>query len=161
MGALDRFIDRLNHCLGRAAAWLTALMAAATGAVVALRYAFGQNTILLQEGVSYLHGLVLMLGIAYTLKEGGHVRVDILRNAMPPRWRRRMEAFGHLVFLLPTAALIFFTSLPYVGASWRVLEGSAEVGGIQGIFLLKTLIPAMAALLFLQGISELLKTLRR
>lgn len=160
MSGFSHHIDRLNHHLGRATAWLTALMAAATGALVALRYAFGQNTILLQEGVGYLHGLVLMLGIAYTLKEGGHVRVDILHNAMSARWRRRVDAFGHLAFLLPTAAFIFFTSLPYVAASWRVLEGSAEVGGIQGVFLLKTLIPVMAALLLLQGLSELLKVLR-
>lgn len=155
----NRLIDRCNLRLGGAVAWLTLVMALATAAVVLLRYAFGQNTILLQEGVSALHGLVLMLGIAYTLLEKGHVRVDILHNRLDERRRCMVDAFGHAVFLLPVAALIFLTSLPYVAQSWRVAEGSAEVGGLPGIYLLKTLIPVMAVLLFAQGLSELAKTL--
>ena len=53
------------------------------------------------------------------------------------------------------AGFILVMSLPYVAASWRVLEGSPEVGGIPAIFLLKSLVPIMAALLFLQGISQI------
>ncbi len=159
MNALAHIIDRLNHHLGRGVAWLTAAMAAATGAVVVLRYAFEQNTILIQEGVSAMHALVLALGIAYTLKENGHVRVDILHNRRSERERRFLNLFGHVVFLLPVAALIFATSIPYVASSWRVFEGSPEVGGLPGVFLVKTLIPMMAALLFLQGLSEIAKAL--
>ena len=159
MARLSRFIDRCNLGLGRATAWLTLLMALATAAVVALRYVFGQNTILLQEGVNALHGLVLMLGIAYTLLEKGHVRVDILHSRLAERRRRAVDGFGHAVFLLPVAALILLTSLPYVAQSWRVAEGSAEVGGLPGVYLLKTLIPVMAVLLFAQGLSELIKAL--
>ena len=159
MARLSRFIDRCNLRLGRAVAWLTLLMALATAAIVGLRYILGQNTILLQEGVGALHGLVLMLGIAYTLLEKGHVRVDILHNRLDERRRRMVDGFGHVVLLLPVAALIFLTSLPYVAQSWRVAEGSAEVGGLPGVYLLKALIPVMAVLLFAQGVSELTKTL--
>lgn len=159
MARLSRFIDRCNLRLGRAVAWLTLLMALATAAIVGLRYILGQNTILLQEGVGALHGLVLMLGIAYTLLEKGHVRVDILHNRLDERRRRMVDGFGHVVLLLPVAALIFLTSLPYVAQSWRVAEGSAEVGGLPGVYLLKALIPVMAVLLFAQGVSELIKTL--
>ena len=161
MAKLSRIIDRCSLGLGRATAWLTLLMALATAAIVALRYVFGQNTILLQEGVSALHGLALMLGIAYTLLERGHVRVDILHNRLDGHRRRMVDAFGHAVFLLPVAALIFVTSLPYVAQSWRVAEGSAEVGGLPGVYLLKTLIPVLAVLLFAQGLSELAKILRQ
>ena len=52
------------------------------------------------------------------------------------------------------AALVFFASLPYVSASWRVLEGSAEVGGIPAVFLLKSLLPVTALLLWLQGLAS-------
>ena len=159
MARLSRFIDRCNLRLGRAVAWLTLLMALATAAIVGLRYILGQNTILLQEGVGALHGLVLMLGIAYTLLQKGHVRVDILHNRLDERRRRMVDGFGHVVLLLPVAALIFLTSLPYVAQSWRVAEGSAEVGGLPGVYLLKALIPVMAVLLFAQGVSELIKTL--
>jgi len=152
-------IDRLNHWLGRAVAWLTLAMALAVAAIVLLRYAFGQNTILIQEAVGYLHGLVLMLGMAYTLQKNGHVRVDILYSGRSPRWRARVDLFGHLFLLLPVAGLVFVTSLPYAVSAWRILEGSSEVGGLPGVFLLKTLIPVMAALLFLEGLAEIGKAL--
>ncbi len=159
MKPVSHWIDWANGKLGRAVAWLTLAMALGTAAIVVLRYALEQNTILLQESVSALHGLALMLGIAYTLLEKGHVRVDIVHNRLDERRSRLLDAFGHVFFLLPVAALIFLTSLPYVAQSWRVAEGSAEVDGLPGVYLLKTLIPIMAALLFAQGLSELIKTL--
>ena len=153
-------IDRLNHWLGRTVAWLTLAMAVAVAAIVLLRYAFAQNTILIQEAVNYGHGLVLMLGMAYTLKENGHVRVDIFYSGRSPRWRALVDLLGHLFLLLPVAGLVLATSLPYTVSAWRILEGSSEVGGLPGVFLLKTLIPLMAALLLLQGLSEISKAWR-
>ena len=158
---MTAFIDRLNHWLGRAVAWLTLAMAVAVAAIVLLRYAFAQNTILVQEAVSYAHGLVLMLGMAYTLKENGHVRVDILYSGRSPRWRALVDLFGHLLLLLPVAGLVLATSLPYAVSAWRILEGSSEVGGLPGVFLLKSLIPLMAVLLLVQGLSEIGKAWRR
>ena len=154
-------IDRLNQWLGRAVAWLTLAMAVAVAVIVLARYAFAQNTILLQEAVTYGHGLVLMLGMAYTLKENGHVRVDILYSSRSPRWRALVDLFGHVFLLLPVAGLLLVASVPYAMSAWRILEGSSEVGGLPGVFLLKTLIPLMAALLLLQGLSEIGKTWRR
>ncbi len=142
-------------------AWLTLAMAVAVAAIVLLRYALAQNTIQIQEAVSYGHGLVLMLGMAYTLKENGHVRVDILYSGRSPRWRALVDLFGHLFLLLPVAGLVLVTSLPYAASAWRILEGSSEVGGLPGVFLLKTLIPLMAVLLLLQGLSEIGKAWRR
>jgi TRAP-type mannitol/chloroaromatic compound transport system permease small subunit len=46
-------------------------------------------------------------------------------------------------------------SSTYVANSWRILERSPEVGGLPGVFLLKTLIPVMAGLLLLQGLAEI------
>ena len=158
---MNVLIDRLNHGIGRAVAWLTLAMAVAVAAIVLLRYALAQNTIVIQEAVSYGHGLVLMLGMAYTLKENGHVRVDILYSGRSPRWRALVDLFGHLFLLLPVAGLVLVTSLPYAASAWRILEGSSEVGGLPGVFLLKTLIPLMAVLLLLQGLSEISKAWRR
>ena len=158
---MNVLIDRLNHGIGRVVAWLTLAMAVAVAAIVLLRYAFAQNTIQIQEAVSYGHGLVLMLGMAYTLKENGHVRVDILYSGRSPRWRALVDLFGHLFLLLPVTGLVLVTSLPYAASAWRILEGSSEVGGLPGVFLLKTLIPLMAVLLLLQGLSEIGKAWRR
>ncbi len=154
-----RRLDGLTDLLGRAIAWLTFAMMLMTVIVVVLRYGFDIGAIVLQESVVYMHGTVFMLGIAYTLKTDDHVRVDLIYARLSEAAQRRVDLLGHIVFLVPVATFIFVSSLDYVAASWRVLEGSPEVGGLPAVFLLKTLIPVMAATLILQGIAEILKCL--
>lgn len=157
MTSFSQLVDNLTEVLGRALAWLTGMMAILTFLVVVLRYAFDQGAVALQESVMYMHGLVFMLGIPYALKNDVHVRVDLIYSRLGTRQRAWVDLVGHLIFLLPVSGFIFYTSLPYVAASWRVLEGSSEVGGIPAVYLLKTLIPVMAALLVLQGVSGMVK----
>ncbi|MEZ5594932.1 MAG: TRAP transporter small permease subunit [Pseudomonadales bacterium] len=155
------WIDRLNGLIGRLVAWGALAMTALTLVVVVLRYVFDEGTLVLQESVLYLHGIAFMLAIPWTLKQGGHVRVDLLYGRLDERSRARIDLAGHLLLLLPLSAFIVWTSAPYVAASWRILEGSPDVGGIPGIFLLKTLIPLMATLLFLQGLAEIARAWRQ
>ena len=133
-------------------------MVLVTVTVVVLRNAFNTGSIVLQETVIYLHALVFMLGIPYTLKHDGHVRVDVLRARFSPATRLKIEIAGHVLLLLPVSIAVLVLSLPYVAASWRVLEGSSEAGGIPAVFLLKTLIPLSATLLALQGAAELTRS---
>ena len=149
-----RVIDRLADALGHLCAWCACAMVVLTVLVVALRYGFGYGTIALQETVMYLHALVFMLGLSYALKGGAHVRVDVLHAGFSPRLQARIDLLGHLLFLMPVSILIVYTSWRYVGSSWRILEGSQEVGGLPLVFALKTLIPASAGLLMLQGMAE-------
>jgi TRAP-type mannitol/chloroaromatic compound transport system permease small subunit len=132
-------------------------MVITTVCIVTLRYLFEIGAIPLQESVMYMHGLLFLLAIAYGVERDTHVRVDLIYSRLSPTGRSLVNLTGHLVFLLPVGIFIFATSLPYVAASWRVLEGSSEVGGIPAIFLLKTALPVMAALLVLQGLSQITK----
>ena len=147
--------------MGRAVAWLTLVMGIATCAVVILRYGFDTGAVVLQESVIYLHAAAFMLGIPYACKLDGHVRVDVLYGRFSERRQAWINLIGHCVFLLPVTLTIGLSSLPYVTASWRIIEGSPEVGGIPGIFLLKTLIPIMAFLLTLQGLAEISRMVAR
>jgi TRAP-type mannitol/chloroaromatic compound transport system permease small subunit len=124
--------------VGRASAWLTFAMALVTVFIVVLRYAFNQGAIVLQESVIYMHGVVFMLGIAYALKEDRHVRVDLVYSRLTKRSKITIDVVGHLLCLVPVCAFIVYFSARYVANAWRVLEGSPEVGGIPGVFLLKT-----------------------
>jgi len=78
-------IDRFTEATGRALSWLTLVMVGLVVAVVIGRYFVGLGSIALQESVTYLHALVFMLGLAFTLKRGGHVRVDIFYRSYSPR----------------------------------------------------------------------------
>ena len=102
----------------------------------------------------YMHGIVFMLGIGYTLRHQGHVRVDILYARFSTRTRAIIDCLGTLVFLFPLGLFFLIGSLDYVYFSWSLIEVSAQPGGLPGVFALKTLIPVMAFLLLLQGLAE-------
>lgn len=159
MNRLAALLDRLSALTGQAIAWLTAGMVLTTFVVVVLRYVFDWGSIALQESVTYMHALVFMLGAAYTLQQGGHVRVDIFYRRMGPRGQALVEVLGTLLLLIPTCLFILVDSWPYVMNSWDVLEGSREAGGLPGVFLLKTLMLLMPALLLLQGLANVLRGL--
>ncbi|MEZ7972022.1 MAG: TRAP transporter small permease subunit [Pseudomonadales bacterium] len=153
-------IDTINQITGKVVSLLTLTMVIITCVVVTARYLFNVGSIGLQESVMYMHGAVFMLGIAFTLKEQGHVRVDVLYTKFPPRVKVFIDIAGHLLFLVPFSIFILWTSLDYVSFSWSLKESSGQPGGLPGVYLIKGLIPAMAVLLLLQGISEILKDLR-
>ena len=153
---LDGLSQRLSHIIG----WLPLLMALLTVLVVVLRYGFGVGAIAAQESVIYLHGALFMLGASCTLHMGGHVRVDVLYQRFTPRTKAWIDALGHVMFTLPLCALVGVASQDYVIESWVARETSPEPGGIPAVFLLKTLLPAMALLLALQALSEIMKSLK-
>lgn len=161
MAALRRLIDGLTNALGRAASWLTLAMMLVTCTVVLLRYGFDTGAIAAQESVVYMHALVFMLGASYALRHDAHVRVDFLYSRWSARRQIVTNLVGHVVFLLPFCVFVFTSSFDYVARSWRIREASQEVGGIPAIYLLKTLIPVMAALLFVQGVAEILRAVER
>lgn len=150
-------IDRFTDACGRLLAWLGAVMALLTAAVVLFRYGLGLGSIAAQEAVTYLHATLFMLGAAYALKNGAHVRVDIFYRRFSPRTRAWVDSLGGIVFLLPLCAVIGLGSLDFVAQAWSVHEISADAGGIPAVFLLKTLLPLMAANLALQGLAEILR----
>lgn len=152
-------IDTFSEWTGRTVSWLTLGIVLFTFAVVLLRYAFNLGWIAMQESVLYLHAVVFLLGAAYTLKQDGHVRVDIFYRGMSPVAKAWVDLFGATLLLLPVCVFIFWSSWDYVGNAWSLQEGSREAGGLPWVYVLKTAIPAMAVLLILQGVSQVLRSL--
>lgn len=150
---IDAFTDRC----GRLLAWLTLGMATVTALIVILRYGFNIGSIAAQESVIYMHGALFLLGAAYALKTGAHVRVDIFYRGFSPRARAWVNSLGGIVFLLPLCAFILVSSFDYVSESWGMRETSPEPGGIPAVFLLKSLIPLAAINLGLQALAEVLR----
>jgi TRAP-type mannitol/chloroaromatic compound transport system permease small subunit len=149
-------LTRLTTAVGRLSAWLALFLVLGMVLVVALRYAFGIGNIALQESLTYLHGALFMLAIAYTLAEDEHVRVDVLYQRFSPRTRAWVNLLGTLFLLLPVCAALFWLSLDYVASSWREQEGSAN-GGLPFVYLLKSLLLVLPALLGIQGLADLLR----
>ena len=98
-----------------------------------------------------------MLGAAWTLREGGHVRVDIFYADAGPRRRALVDLCGALLLLLPFMLVLLWFAVPYVGRSWSIMETSRETSGLPAVYLLKTLVPAFAVLMALQGIAQAIR----
>jgi len=144
-------IARIVSAAGRAVAWLTLLMTLLTFGIVVLRYGFNQGWIWLQESVTYLHAAVFMVAAAWALQTDDHVRVDIFYRERSPRHRAAVNLAGTLLFLVPFGVLLLAVGWDYVAASWATREVSREAGGLPLVWLLKTLILVLPALLLMQS----------
>jgi len=152
---INRFTDRV----GRIISWLTLCLVLLVIVVVLSRYLLGVGSIAIQESVTYLHAAIFMLGLAFTLQRGGHVRVDIFYRNYSLRRKALIDLLGTVFFLIPFCILVFFSSWDYVMASWAILETSSETGGIAAVYLLKTLMVIMPITLGIQGLAEILNSI--
>ena len=139
--------------LGRAISWCVPVMALLVLVIVVLRYGFNTGAIAAQESVQYLHAAIFMLGAAVTLGADQHVRVDIFYRSFTPRQRHGSThwatSFSHCRFALSLDGVLGLRCGQLVSE-----EASPEPGGLPFVYLLKGLIPAMAALLALQALSQ-------
>tara|TARA_B100001250_G_C19677406_1_gene734268 strand:- start:29 stop:520 length:492 start_codon:yes stop_codon:yes gene_type:complete len=153
-------IDFINEKIGTYAAYLLVPMILITFCVAFMRYALDFGSIAIQELIIYLHALIFCVGAAYTLKNNMHVRIDIFYDGFTENKKKLINFYGTIFFLLPTCIVIFVTSFNYVLSSILLLESSKEAGGLPFLYILKSYILILSALLFLQGISELIKNLQ-
>lgn len=157
LSSLAGAIDLTNRQIGRAAAWLSLAMVLVQFASVVLRYVFGIGSILMQEAVVYMHGVLFMMAAADTLLYDEHVRVDIFYSRASPLRKALIDFLGCALLIIPVCIVLFSVSFNYVAISWSVLEGSRETSGIHGVFLLKTVILVFAVQLGLQAVSGMIK----
>jgi TRAP-type mannitol/chloroaromatic compound transport system permease small subunit len=155
--ALADHIDRVTAAIGRAVAWLVLVIVLLQFALVVARYVFGFGSIWLTETVVYANAALFLLAAAWTLRAGGHVRVDVFYAQASARKRALIDFAGSLLLLLPFALVLLWLAAPYAARSWTILERSQESSGLPLVFLLKTMIPVFAVLMALQGASQAIR----
>lgn len=159
---LQRLIQ-LNNCfirtVGHCVSWAALILVLTTCLIVIMRYLFNIGSVALQESLLYMHSLIFLMGAAWTLQKDGHVRVDIFYRPLSAKGKAWVNGLGTLLLLIPTCIFLFWISWQYVASSWSYFEGSRESGGIDAVFLLKTLLLVMPVLMILQGLSNLLYSL--
>ncbi|MFA6266635.1 MAG: TRAP transporter small permease subunit [Pseudolabrys sp.] len=158
MNRIADIIDSLTTAFGRAAAWLAFVIVVLQFALVGARYLFGAGSIWLTETVIYAHSALFLMAAAWTLRTGGHVRVDVFYASASPRARAWIDLLGSLLLLLPFALVLLWLSVPYAARSWAVLERSQETSGLPLVFVLKTFIPVFAVLMALQGVAQAIRS---
>lgn len=153
---VTRAIDSANSWIGRRLAWLILVAVAVSTANAAVRKLFDTSSNAWLELQWILFSIVFLLCSPWTLLANEHIRIDIINNLMPQRWRNVIEVVGHAFFLLPLTIVLVITGLPFFLKSAAIREQSWNAGGLPQ-WPAKALIPLAFALLLLQSLSELVK----
>lgn len=147
------WIDGINERVGSFVSWATLLLVVVTFIDVVMRYFFNTSYVFTQELEWHVFAFIFLMGAGYTLKEDGHVRVEVFYGRLSDKGKAWVNLIGVIFFLIPSCVLFIKTSIPFVVKSCMVMEGSPDPGGIPCRFLLKSCIPAGYFLILIQGIS--------
>lgn len=154
--ALSRAIDAISGRIGRWVAWLIVVAALVSAGNAIVRKLFDVSSNAWLEAQWWLFAMVFLLAAPWTLAQNEHIRIDVVNNLFSRRGKDAVELIGNVFFLIPTAALIMFTSWGFFMTSYVENEQSSNAGGLPQ-WPIKLLIPVAFALLLAQGVSELIK----
>lgn len=124
---------------------------------VVMRYLFNDVSIAMQELEWHLFAAMFMFGIAYTLKEDGHVRVDVFYERLSKKMQAMINVIGSLLFALPFTCLIVYFSFDYTLEAFRMGEGSADPGGLPYRWIVRSIIPISSCFLILSIVYVVLE----
>ena len=159
MHNLTVVIDKISELTGKISSWFVVLMVLITCLIVIMRYILGLGSVLLQDIVLYLHASLFLLGASFAFKRDSHVRVDIFYRDLSNKNKSVINLVGNLVLLQPLCLVIFLYSWGFVEFSWQIMESSPEPDGLPFVYIQKTLLLLMSFFLWIQSISEILKSL--
>ncbi len=156
---LEIFFDRFSDVMGWIAGALNLVMLLNVFYDAIMRYFFKTGSIALQEMEWHLFAIVFLFGIAYALKEDGHVRVDVLYDRFSARNKAIVNIAGTVLFLLPLSVLIIEGSVWYVQEAYTSGEVSGDPGGLPHRWLIKLAIPASFVFLVVSAIGFVIHNL--
>ena len=154
-----RVIDRFAEVSGVAIAWLMVPLMGAVVYEVVARYAFAAPTLWAFDITYMLYGAMFMLGAAYALRVGAHIRTDFFWERWSLRTRGVIDTVAYVVFFFPGIALFLWVGWEEAWYAYGIGETSEQTAWRPLLWPLKACIPLAAALLLLQGMSELVKSL--
>lgn len=154
--SISRTIDQVNTRLGKLIAWLIFVAVAVSTVNALIRKIFDTSSNSWLELQWVLFGFVFLLCSPWTLLSNEHIRIDVISSKLPKRARDWIDIVGHVAFLLPFALVMILTSGPFALRSILGNEQSGNAGGLPQ-WPAKTLIFVGFIVLFVQGVSELIK----
>ena len=156
---LERCFNKFSDIIGMIAATLLILMLINVFYDAIMRYLFKSGSIAMQEMEWHLFAIVFLIGIAYTLKEDAHVRVDIVYDHLSTRTRALINIFGAFTLLIPLCWLIITGSFGFVMEAYEFSEISGDPGGLTHRYLIKAVIPGSFVLILISAAGFVLQNI--
>ena len=154
-----RVIDRFTDTTGSWVAWLSVPLVVAVSYEVIARYFFNAPTLWAFDVTYMLYGALFMLGAAYALHKGAHIRTDFLWEKWSIRTRGLIDAIAYVVFFFPSLIVLFFVSFHETFYAWQIMETSEQTAWRPVLWPFKAVVPVTCLLLLIQGVSETVKSL--
>ncbi|PLY10805.1 MAG: C4-dicarboxylate ABC transporter permease [Arcobacter sp.] len=156
---LERGFDKFANIIGTITAITMVLMILNVFYDVIMRYFFRSGSIAMQEMEWHLFSVIILLGISYTLKEDGHVRVDLIYDRLTDKKKAMINMVGVVTFILPIALLVGLSSIGNAHEAYLSMEQSGDPGGLPYRWIVKALIPLSFLLLLITSIGYFIKNL--
>jgi len=153
--AIDKFTDRT----GTVVSWLSIVLVGAVTYEVVARYVFNAPTVWAFDVTFMSYGALFMLGAAYALHKGAHIRTDFFWDTFSPRTRGIIDSTSYIVFFFPSLTLLLILSWHETVYAYQINELSEQTPWRPILWPFKGVVPLTCVLLMIQGVSELLKSL--
>ena len=161
LARVARALDAVCRFCGMAVAWLIVPMVMSLVWEVTARYLFNAPTTWAYDMTFMLYGTFFMVGSAWTLQRGGHIRTDSFYANWTKRTRARVDLACYLIFFFPALAIFAWLGWEYFWKSFQQNERIVTSPWMPIVWPFKFMLPAAATLLLLQGISETIKCAAR
>ncbi len=156
-----KFIDKITQYIAYITAIVLALLVVLVVFDATSRYLFSEGSTALQELEWHFFDVVILLSIAYTLRNNAHVRVDIFYENFSQKTKLLINIFSFVFFILPLSFLIIYIGIGFVEMSYLQHEASSDPGGLAYRWIVKSLMPLAFILLALQAFKELVDDIKR
>ena len=153
-------IDRIIRWTSNFTALILALLVLLIVYDATMRYLFSEGSTALQELEWHFFDVVILLSIAYTMRMGAHVRVDIFYDRFGEKTKRFVNIFSILFFILPFSVLIVYIGYGFVEVSFLQNEASSDPGGLPYRWIVKSLILVAFVLLALEALKALIEDIK-
>ena len=155
---LVRIIDKFTDTTGTWVAWLNVPLVLAVSYEVIARYLFNAPTIWSFDVTYMLYGTIFMLGAAYALHKGAHIRTDFFFENWSTRTRNTIDSIAYLVFFFPSLFVFMIVSGNEAWYAFDIGETSEQTPWRPILWPFKAVVPLTCLLLLIQGVSETIKS---
>src|ERR687891_820164 len=151
------FVDRVSTWIGQAFSWFIVALTLQVSWEVFSRYVLDAPHAWAFDAMTMFYGTLFMMAGAYTLAKNGHVRGDVLYGFFQPRTQATIDLILYIVFFIPGVFALTYAGYYYAADSWAIKETSNVTAEGPPVYPFKTIIPFAGAILFVQGIVEIIR----
>jgi len=154
VNAIDKFTDATGTCI----AWLNVPLVLVVSYEVIMRYVFDAPTMWVFDTTYMLYGTIFMLGAAYALHKGAHIRTDFFYDKWTAKTKGMVDSISYFVFFFPSLIMLLVASGNEAWYSFLIHETSEQTPWRPILWPYKGIVPLTCVLLIVQGISETIKS---